>query len=878
MAEYGILLWHDDKSSRRSGQKVDYPSEYDLIVNLDSRVELDGSDSESVMQIQSGKTILRAQGIVEIAGFNETVTTHISSETMKKETSDIIQRGFIDRCIGRLTDEDRKENLKKAVQRARNEQYWMGLSYYKAGSGMFGVQLTHSELITKKHIIQTLFVERRSVCLKRLHLDGLERLMSQSLNYGFLQCYLGKVRKTAKQYGSLMEAQDSEKSNMFLLEIFTRKLELENVAPSREVADEDLFSELSTAQTQNKIKGGQNLVEGSASQTFKLPHEDLIEEIKDIMESGTVTKPLTLYGRESKYYTSMRIVVWKSQNDALVKATVKDTSKRSDLKRIPMKTRGIMSVFAASMKDLFDEIGKVGTLKTCGQIQKKQDDFWKQWHDDIMYQDDGRKQKIIERIYQGSEVGCKMEQVILYNLYEFASFIYMVIARNSPNKVKRRLLADILKNVKLSPTKTEKVKEANEVKLNAAVDSYINTYLLFDRWDDKLLLAIIDSRSYMVAITYILRYANGDDFIEIDSDELESDLNLVLIGQMGLEAFLRSYVPMLTELYQRAINLNSMSTIEEILDIMIRHNYLIIYLSMFMEVKIKGMLLKGVPYLKRFRKDKYYLAYFVPDTHNRSMKGVHFIDTIHLMFDVYGTEEFRHELYDRFEGVDDEKWTEEWTEYVKTETERIDLEKEKYGEKSVEWAKQQKIKLARIKKDAQYRHELLLILREIFFSKNSVYSRRERTIDIEYISEISHLRLNYQRMSMFMGTHCRGFTDIATLCMPISAPHKSMIVICLYSDAVNDTVVDLCIKNRFKRVYKNIYQIVYLKVKPQEVRYDENRPAQCSEMFNIKGEGEMTLRVLPYLSQGLDCRAVIIKSAKGERGSKFFFVKLSGAE
>nr|QRW41806.1 MAG: VP2 [Lobuck virus] len=877
MAEYGILLWHDEHTSRRGGQKVEYPGEYDVILNLDSRVEHQSTSKDALMKLENSKMILKSPGGIEIATFNETLTTHNHSETMRKEFSDIITRGFIDRCIQRLTEEDKKENLKMAVLRAQYEPYWMGLTYHKAGSGMFGVQLTHSELIARKHVLQTLFVERRSVCKERLHLDGLERLMSQMNAHNLLKSYLGKVYTASKTYGNINDHVGSEKSILFLIEFIVHKLEVTAIVGRRETRDSEYHEALIQAEARNKNTRTANILAGSAQSAMKRHFEDFIEEVKDVMSSDQINRELVLYGKESKAYPAMRIIAWKSSGDAAVKALIKTSKGRSDLKRLPIKTRGVISLFASSMTELFIEISESGNLKTCSQPTGQESAFWVEWLDDLKYQDGGETDRKLKKLYRNIKYGCEMEQVMMLTLFDLASFLYAMVVRNSGPTFRRRLLKEVLDGVKLSPSKDDKVRKANEVKVNAAIDSYVTRSFYHAKWNEKLLEMIIDGRSIPLALVYILRHANGDNMEEIDADELESDFNLVILGHMSLEAMLRVYVPYLSEIYQRALNLNSASSISDILDVLLRHNMLIILLSCFLEFKIKYMDIGGIPMFKRFVKDRYHVSYMTPFTMGRVVTGLQLSDTIHYMFDQYLCVEFEHQITDRFEGVDDVRRTKEWTDYVKGEEEKIDLEKEKYGEKGVEWAKKRKQVLQEEKANANFRHYLLQCVKAIFFE--GVYSRVDRSLHLEKASTISHVRMNFQRMSMLMGSSCCGFTDFASICMPITAPHKSMIVICFYSDAINDTVAQLCLKNRFKRIFSNIYQFVMIKIKPQEIKYNNQKTTYtCSERFNVKSDGPMKVRILPYLSQGLDSKTIMIKSDRGERGSKFFFVKLSGVE
>ncbi|AGX89721.1 VP2 [Mobuck virus] len=877
MAEYGILLWHDENVSKRSTQKVEYPGEYDIIVNLDARAELQAKRAGSLMKVEAAKGILKTPGGVEIAGFNETLSTHNSSETMKKELSDIVTRGFIDRCIRRLTEEDKKENLKKAILRAKFEPYWMGLTYHKAGSGMFGVQLTHCEIVTRKYILQTAFVERRSVCKKRLHLDGLERLMSQLNSHNLMNCYLGKGYTTGKNYVDINDHVGTEKSVLFMIEVVRQKFEIQAVTTRRETRDSEYHEALIQAEARNKNARTTNIIAGTIQTGMKRHFEDFVEEVKDVMSSAQIDRELVLFGRESKAYPAMRIIAWKTAGDAQVKPYIKTSRGRSDLKRIPMKTRGVLTLFASSLTELFVEVAKPGNLKTCGQPTGESDAFWTEWLEDLKYQDGNETEKKLKTLYGNMDLGCEMEQVLLITLYDISSFLYTMVVRNTQRQYRVRLLKEVLAGVKLSPSKDDKVRKANETKIQSAIDSYVGNTLYHDKWDSKLLEMIIDGRSIPLALVYILRYANGDVLEEIDADELESDFNLVMMGQMPLESVLRVYVPYLCEIYQKALNLNSASTIDDIIGVLLRHNMLIFLLSTFLEFKIKHMKLGGIPMFKRYVKDRYHISYLTPFTTGRVMDGLQLADTIHYMFDQYLCSEFEHEIFDRFEYHDERKRSEEWTDYVKTEEEKIDLEKEKYGERGTAWAAKQKAKISEERANANFRHYLLQCVKEIFFT--GIYSRSERCINLEYITTISHKRMNYQRMSMLMGSFCGGYTDFISLCMPITAPHKSMIVICIYSEMINDTVARLCLKNRFKRVYSNIYQFIFIKVKPQEVKYDESKTSySCIERFNVKSEGPMQVRVLPYLSQGVDARTVIVKSDRGERGSKYFFVKLSGAE
>ncbi|BCB92308.1 VP3 [Yonaguni orbivirus] len=875
MAEYGILIWHDTQS--RSGQKVEYPGEYDIILNLDSRVEPQAKTKGKLMKIATNATILRQNGSIDIAAFNETLQTHLSSETMKKPLHDIISRGFIDRCIVRLTEEDKKENIKRAVLRAKFEPYWMGLSYNKAGAGMSGIQLTHSEVVTRKHVMQTAFVERRSVCAKRVHLDGLERTLSQMVSFGLMACYLGKVYLPSRTYANLMDQSGNTKSIYFSLEIVRKTHEIIALPASPVTSDVDYFETLIQAENKNKTSRTENILGGEVTQAMKHYFEDFIEEIKDVMQDVKINKDIALYGRESRLYPNINIIAWRSANDSLARDTVKQASSRSDLKRIPLKTHGIYSLFMQRMTSLIVEIGESGNLKTCAQPNPEGEQFWKEWLGDIKYQDGGSTDRLLKTLYQGTEMGCEMEQVILITLYETVSFLYASVTRAVTYKFKKNLLKELISGIKLSPSKDEKIREANELKIQAAIDSYMNTKPLHEKWNVKLLELIMDSRSIPLSFIYILRYANGDAMTEIDSDELESDFNLVLLGEMGLESALRVYAPMLCELYQRAQNLNSASTIVEIINVMVCHNLLILLLSLFLEFKIGKMDLGGIPMFKKFVKGKYYVSYLTPNHTGRITKGLHLADTIHYFMDTLLCSEFDNDFYDRFEGLDDERRRKEWDEYVEKQHEKIDLEKVKYGERGDNWAKKQKAELKSRRDDADFRHWLLKCVREIFNSE--AYSKRERTLNLVKIDSISHIRLNYQRMSMLMGSSCCGFTDVMSLCLPISAPHKSMVVVCVYSDAITETIAQLCLKNRFKRIHEKIYQIILIKVKPKETQYvDTIDDMTCNERFNVKGLGPMKIRVLPYKSQGLDSKSIIIKSDKGERGSKFFFVKLSGAE
>ncbi|QCQ85337.1 VP2 [CHeRI orbivirus 1] len=875
MAEFGILVWRSGSSTPIQNA---FPDEYDLILNLDMRIEPKAKSSKSVMKFTNNEGILKSPGNIVYPNFSSTVLTHKTTGPTKKPKSDIIQPTFIDKCIARISEKTKQEELALAVERVKYDPRYQEILYRKLNLGMMGLWLTQCEIIAKKYVLQTIYVDRISCCKKRVHLEGIERVLSQEIVLNLLECKLGKVYKSSA-FHPLSESVGSSEIVCFTLEFPPHKLTLTPIEMGGHTSIKSRFESILDIEATNAARRTNRHLTSSNTDNYKNYFADLDEEIQTIVKSQSINTPIKPFGRGSKYIEGLNIVAWKINNEASAKGILHTVKNWSDLTRLPLRVRGIFSVLYAPISKHFETLSSVNSLKMLHSIENIQDAFWVQWLGEIKYRNEKVVETLLNYAYNGVEKGCEMEQVIMLTYFETVCFLYNVVGRLSGVRVREILYHGIFHKSSDNWSKwTEEQRKQVKKMRRLDCDEYLSKNFLFLGLTGQLLLDIRACMSIPCSMIYILRYAYGLNRIQLDADEVESDMNLVIMGYKDLEQFLEYYVPPLSRLASKANMISVETSYGEILELLFAYDILIIFLSLFSEIQCECHVTCGYLFAKRFSSDMYLLTHVDPRiNHVGNVAGFRLEDILlHVMESITCTE-FDREYNDRFEGYDNGVRNAAWQEYMTKKKEDFALEKLKYGDRGEEWEEKQNRLLLVEKQQADARYTLKNLVKELY--SDIIWDKRSRGLKIIKKTAIHHLRINYVYMNMFLGTQCHGVTDIATVVFPVAAPHKSLMVITVYSAHMPITDVLASIARRFRKNFENIYQHVLVGIGPSEVFYDTSiDDLKTKDRVVYRGIGPMRVKHFPYLSEGIDGQAIIVKSDDVKRGSKFFFVKVAGAD
>nr|QGU18500.1 VP3 [Yunnan orbivirus] len=784
---------------------------------------------------------------------------------------------FIDKCITRLSESKKQEPIQMAVARAKMDPRKCGIGYEYVSNGFYSLQVTHSKVLLKKNALQTVSVDRISMCTHRPHLDGVDRLYSQMLALRLLDVRMGKISK-ARSLVNLSSESSSDPCTLFLLEFKPYKLSVQPLTadPTKQ---EELFTEIEEAEDTNAVRRAIHVLEKSDPTDLKEYFDDLVEEIKDSFSDSKISAPITPYAKVSKYLPEVRIVMWKVNNISTVKATLNNVAQWKDTARLPMRARGIMSALMSPLSDVFEITDTPDTFKMVDQPAATHHAYWLKWWNEHTYRQQELVEKRMKTVYGKREPGCMMEKVILINYLETIGFLYNLVGRYSGVEMRMNLYPHIFKRTLGGIHKVTEERRKQIIKEERdACDSYLQTHLYFDEWDEQLLTHIRRLSSLPAAFLLVLRIAFGETIIIFDPEDFESDLNLVLLGQSDLDSFLSYYIPPLSNLAQKANNLNGRATVGDMLQMMCNYNLLIILLSLFGDVSPIHHRTGGYRLFKRQTAGKYLLPHIVPakDRVNHP-QGLSLHDILLHLLGTIPCGEFLIDYQDPFDGLEQEEWIAAWDEVDAEATQQIEDDKVKYGDKAEAWAVEQKGKVATRRKNALYRWNVRRCLKTLF--SDAVFGKRSTNIVLQTIENISRLRMNYQEVSMLMATQCRGFTDVVTVCYPITSPHRSIIVVTVYSFALTIDDALASVMRRFPRNFENIYQHVLVQIGPNEISYTTKVTEMSTlDRMRVKGLGPMSTKVYPYTLLGVDAHALIIKHPEAKRGSPFFFVKIAGAE
>ncbi|QCQ85357.1 VP2 [CHeRI orbivirus 2-2] len=877
MAEYGILVW-------RTGVKqtsVYYPNEFDLILNLDTRVEFTGKNKDDLAKIDKGKGILKSPGNLVLPEVNQTIGVERVGPKRKIAKSDLVFPTFIDRCITRISEKTKQEEINMAVERVKHDPRRQEITYRYVGSFLRSLYLTQCELIAYKNVLQTAYIDRVGMCVKRPHLEGVDRLLSQMQVINLLESTIGKVCKTSdKSIVNLSEVEDSTSYNFFLIEFPPEKLKTTSISATGGRTLPQTFKDVEDIERENKARRVNHYLLESENTDNKNYYADFEEEISTSLKDTTNVKvALTPYGSKSRFFHEMKIVIWKINNGVGAKNIMHNVESWSDVVRLPMRNFGIWSVLFRPLGQYFSELYSSKNLKILQQVEKKQDDFWKRWLDQVKFRRADEVEKIIDFAYGRIEKGCYMEQVIMFSYFETLGFLYNLVGRFSCVEVRERLFRGIFHKKddlpqRWSPEKRKNVRRVRELDC----DEYLENNLIFKSWNGQLLVDLQECKSLTCGFVYILRFAFGVDHLKIDPDDLESDMNLVLCGFITLEVFLERYVPPLSKLVHKAYSCDSSTTYGEILQLLYCYNLLLILLALFGEASFEKMDYGGFVFFKRYMKDCYFLTHIrQKQSHITTLKGISLSDI--LIYTLSGPlcEEYMYQYVDRFEDYDNEKRNNAWGEFMASEKIRFAEEKVKYGEKAAEWELKEHARLKEEKRQADQRYTLRNFLKDLFRDAN--YEHSTRSLKLKILSEVHCSRVNYLTMNVLLGSNCRGLSDITSVVFPVSAPHKSMMVITIYTKGLEIAEILSRVQKRFKRNFENIYQHVLIGIGPSDITYTEtSENLKTKDRVIYKGLGPMQTRMIPYTSEDADGQAILIKSDKVSKGSKFFFMKISAVE
>nr|UBT83576.1 VP3 [Middle Point orbivirus] len=873
MAEYGILVWRDTKT----GDKQIPPEEYDIFIDLDETISPQTTTEDALQKYSSSEKIFKNVGTIDTLSYQTAFSTYKTTGLTKRETSETVMPTFIDRCITRLSEKRKQEPLEIAVERAKWDPRRHNVGYEYVSNGFYAIQASHSKVLLKKNALQTLTVDRISMCSTRPHISGVERLYSQMMSLKLLETKMGKIYKASRLVNLSTEV-GSEPAHLFILEFKPFKLSVQALT-----ADEDeesnIFAELEESENANIAKRKIHLMEGSEGTDLKMYYDDLVEEVKDGFNDRKITAPLILYGKLSKYHPELRIVIWKMTNISTTKATLSKVSMWKDTTRLPSRFKGIFAVMVSCLNEIFEDVDSPENVKMVNQPTTEHNPFWLRWWNDYCYRKQDLAEKRMKTIYGDRDPGCVMEKCILVNYLEVCGFLYNLIGRNSSLAVRHNLYPQLFKRTLNGISKvTEERKRQIINEERKACDQYLENNFIFDDWDDQLLKRIRESNSIPAAFVYILRIAGGDPLGDFDPDDIESDMNLVILGKMELESFLEYYTPFLSRICGKALTLNGRATIGDMLHLLTSQNLLYVLLALFGDVSFLHHRTAGYVIFKRFKKDRYLLTHIFPSkSRTHYPQGVNLCDFLLHMTSSFTCEEFLYQYHDPFEGLEQEKWIEAWDAYQEEAKKQIEDDKVKYGEKAEQWALEQTAKVEKRRKEALYRWTLRDLMNRCF--QDDIFGGNRRALQIQTQETIHRLRINYVEMSLLMASQCKGFTDVITICYPVTSPHRSIIVVTLYSYVLPLDEAIASIMRRFPRNFENIYQHVMVQVGLNEVRYTtKTARASTSDRLRVKGLGPMQVKTYPYTVLGVDAKAIIVKHSGAKRGSPFFFVKIASAD
>ncbi|AXS78000.1 outer capsid protein [Guangxi orbivirus] len=870
MAEYGVLLWRDSKPDTN---KV-LPDEYDLVIDLDDRISPQSEVDESKVKLSATEKIIKDTGTIDTLTFNTLFSAYKNTDIVQRQNSELVINTFIDRCIARLSDSRPQENIDMAVHRTKADPRRVRIGI-NAKANYCALRVTHSTLLMRRNVLQTVYVERVGMCTHRSHLLGSERLMSQMMHLELLNCIMGKIIKDESRLSNLTEESGASAAKFFFLEMLTHKLTVAAPAKPFLQSEREFYNDLLDREGDNSQKRYLHHIEHTEGTDLKHFEDDLEEEIQDLMKD-TAVKGLALIGRKSRYFPEIQIACWKHSNTGAVKNSIADTKNWKDLNRLPNRFRGIFACMYACIPNVFETISSPDTLKMVAQPDDVEDPFWKTWLNEIPYRQEEIVAKRIEKAYGELPTGCAMERVIMYNYIEIMGFMYNLVGRLSNIRMKKNLYPDTIK-LSFNDLMSDEAKDKWRAQL-AFCDKYLAEKLIYDDWDEEFLGEIRACMSIPVGFILILRRAFGLEKKRYDPEEVVSDLNLVITGSLTLETFLETYVPDLSGLVSRANSMNGVTTISDMLQLLCNHNLLIILLATFGEVGLKRMYETGVMFFKKYKQTLYLAIHVMPRkstiTHLKGLRLSDFL--IHCLSNVT-CEEHNWDYQDQFEGEEQDSWRKKWEEYGEEETKRIEEEAKKLGENGEAWKQRQIERMNKKRTEAFIRYTLRSLVIMLF--SDLMYSKRMRTLDLAQIDEIHHLRKNYTEIQTMMGCQCNGFTDVVTIVFPVTAPHRALMVFTIYSEVLEVAEVLAIVMRRFPNNFTNIYQHVLIRVSPSEISYNTKiKTMKTKDRVNVKTLGPMSAKTYIYHCHLADARAIILKGETVQRGSNFFFVKLSGSD
>ncbi|QCQ85347.1 VP2 [CHeRI orbivirus 2-1] len=877
MAEYGILIW-------RTGKVVGapyYPNEFDLILNLDVRNEFVGKAAGDLMKVEKSKGILKTPGNVIMPEFDQTLAVERVGPKVKTAKSDIVLPTFIDKCIARISDKTKQEELSMAIERVKYDPRQQEVTYRYVGSFLRSFYLTQCEMIAYKNILQTVYIDRIGVCEKRFHLEGVDRLLSQMQVLNLLECSMAKVCKNSdKSFVDLTNVEDSNGYHAFAIEIGVEKLQTTKFNFTSKQTLGQIYKDVQDLENDNAAKRLNHYLTETENDDNKNMYADFEEEISEMLKDvAQIKQAMTLYGAQSRFFHEMKIIVWKISNGTTAKGLIHNADNWSDLVRLPMRNFGIWSLIFSPLNQYFGVLYSIKSLKILQQPEKKQNEFWSRWMKQIRYRNEDHVNKILKFAYGAMEKGCDMEQVIMFNYFETIGFLYNLVGRVSCVQVRERLYHGIFHKkgdmpTRWSPEKRKTVKRSRGIDC----DAYLENNYVFKGWEGSLLEDVRDCMSISCAFIYILRFAFGLDRKKLDPDEIESDMNMVLMGHITLEVFLERYIPTLSNLVSKAQSCDSTTSLSDMLQLLYCHNLLYVLLALFGEVSFERMNHGGYLIFKRYMRDSYLLTHVKQKPgHITTLKGLQLSELCLYMMSGPTCAEYSYDYYDPFENYDNEIRNNAWGEHMVAERLRIYDEKDKYGEKAEEWDQQQQAALREKKRQADYRYEIRNFIKILFRDAN--YNYANRSLNLKVLTQIHCSRVNYSTMNIFLGMNCRGVSDITTVVFPVSAPHKSLMVVTIYTKGMEVAEILAKVEKRFRRNFENIYQHVLIGIGPSDVTFTTGSDElKTKDRVVYKGIGPMTTKMIPYTSEDVDAQAILVKSDKVTRGSKFFFMKVSAAE
>ncbi|ABB72772.1 VP2 [Peruvian horse sickness virus] len=877
MAEFSILIWKDTRTSKVT--PVEYPSGMDLIIDIDARQELQAQNAGSLMKAERAKGINSEDGKINIASYDRQMKQHLNGGERVQETEDVIQHRFIDRSIYQLSDKMKKEDIDSVIYKVAYDPKWETIKYKHDKRGRTEIHLTHCRINCEKYLMQTLYVQRESLCERGMHIENLDRLVSQLKNLGLFKQLIGKFWNSGSLKDLTKDGDQSTTSVLFNIHMpphtmsATRIGKQQIIFTERQKKHVEIQEAMEVNDTRKiaRLESDENITRNG----YKLFEEDFIEEIQTALKSREIVAPIKPYEALSEYFENIRIIVWQETRiDPTKKGTLHEES-RKPLVKIPLNARGVYYLLYKPLIEVCIEKNDFGDLKISSQPSKKKNKFWETLEKDLFYQDDGTKKDRMRKVFSKDlDNVCKIELCSMHLYFEFLGAIYNLFGRMSGLRERKRMYRWIFEKDEISTEKrTDVQKELIQKARAKECDAYLKTNFIFNDWDKYLWEMILSAKCIQTSVIYILRFLNGDPIMIIEPEELMHEINAVLLNKKSLEGFLRVYTPYLSELYSKYRNVNSQTPTYEIVELCFKHNILIIFLSILHEFETENLIQIGVPFIMKYSMNMFNTFLVEQKKKSGRMTGLNLEDFLLYTLNPLQYEELTLKYEDRFEHFDASKRNGMWDVYMTRKKEEFSVEKVKYGAKGEAWHTGRVRELEREKTNADRRLGWKTNLHYLF--KQECYDSKMRTLKVKKLASITHLKTDLNVMSLFIGTQCHGWSDVATICVPIRSPHKALLVIALASTNMDEGMIKRRIKSRFERCSQSILQTIIIRINPGENDYVERLDHKVvEERFGVMLEGEMSFKKYAYVSEGIKAALLILKAENVIFGSKHFYTKL----